>query len=309
MKAILMHEFGGPEVLKITDIDEPVPNAAEILVEVHAASVNPADAKVRAEGGYGNYNVTFPYILGRDFSGVVKSCGADVADFKPGDEVFGVLAAGIEGTYTEALVIDAAIAAKKPAGMSHVEAAALALTGLTALTSLEDAAGLKRAERILIHGGAGGVGSYAVQLAHTIGAEVITTASPANHDYLKSLGADRVIDYNSVDFTEIVSDCDVVFDLIGGEVNQSSFEVMKPGGRMIYIAPLLPGATPPRDDVQVIRPNVSRDRPHLERVAELFNAGDVIPPDIAIMPLADAGAAHEKIDGKHVRGKIVLSVR
>ncbi len=148
-----------------------------------------------------------------------------------------------------------------------------------------------------------------MQLAHHIGAHVSVTASPANHAYLLELGADEVIDYNTQDFTVVLSDLDVVFDLVGGEVHQRSFEVLKPGGRLAYIAPLLKDAEPPRDDVEVLRPKVGRDRPHLQRIIDLHETGAIKAPNLQILPLEEAGAAHSLIDTHHVRGKIVLQVR
>jgi len=309
MKAIEINSFGGTDVLELVDIPEPTPNSGEVLVSLHAASVNPADSKVRQGTGPGAANVTFPYVIGRDFSGVVKSCGAGVREFKQGDPVFGVLPMGIEGTYLEALTIDAGLVARLPESMSHSEAAALVLSGLTSLVAIEDTLELQAGERLLIHGGAGGVGSFAVQLAHHIGAEVITTASPENHEYLYDLGANEVIDYNTQDFTKMLSDIDAVFDLIGGEVHQRSYDVLKPGGRLAYIAPLLKDAALPRDDVQVLRPNVGRDRPHLLRIIELYKSGAIIAPDIQVFPLSDAGRAHDLSDTHHVRGKIVLQIQ
>ncbi len=308
MKAMIFEQFGGPEVLQYVDVPDPVSGPHEIVVDVHAASVNPADGKVRQGLGQGVENITFPYILGRDFSGTVRQTGAEVGDFQPGDEVFGVLEAGREGTYAEALSIKAGLAAAKPEQLTHAQAAALALGGLTALVSLEDTAELGKGEKILIHGGAGGVGSFAVQLAHHLGAQVISTASARNHAYLADLGADQVIDYTARDFTREVGDCDVVFDLIGGEVHQKSYTVLKPGGRLVYIAPPPPGAPAPRDDVRLLRPRVGRDRKYLQRIVELVALGAVRPPEISLMPLTDAGKAHEEIGTGHVRGKIVLEV-
>src|SRR4051794_1607544 len=213
MKAILLTQHGGPETMRLGDAPDPVAGAGEVVVDIHAASVNGADPKVRR--GKGRYQLdTFPHIMGRDFSGVVSQVGPGVSDFKIGDAVFGVLDAGHEGTYAETLAIKAAIIAKKPARLSHIEAAALGLISLTALTAIEDTAKLKRGETILIQGGAGGVAGSAVQLAKAIGAPVIPTASAANHPYVRGLGADRVIDYNKEDFTAIGPVCDVVFDTV-----------------------------------------------------------------------------------------------
>src|SRR5207342_1055298 len=177
----------------------------------------------------------------------------------------GVCDVGQEGAYAEKIAIKAAIVASKPDALSHAECAALALTGLTALVSIEDTLQLARGETVLIQGGAGGVAGFAIQLAKHLGATVVTTASARNHDYVRSLGADRVIDYNTQDFTAVVHDCDVVFDTVGGEVQVRSYTVLKPGGRLVWIAAAPAGFQPTRKDVQVLRPNVERDRAHLER--------------------------------------------
>ena len=230
-------------------------------------------------------------------------------DFRPGEAVFAVIERGLEGAYAEAVAIPAALAAHKPDFLTHAEAAALAITGLTALTALEDEAKLTAGETILIHGGAGGVGNFAVQYARHVGAEVFVTASPANHAYLEELGADGCIDYTKRDFAEAAPPCDVVFDTIGGQVHARSFAVLKPGGRLVHIAAGPEGFTPPRGDVSLIRPHVGRDRAHLERIVELVHTGAVRPPQTQEMPLSEAAAAQEISKTGHVRGKIVLRVR
>lgn len=309
MKAILMNNFGGPEVLQYGDVPDPVAGPGEIVVDIHAASLNPADWKVR-EGLYGTHGqMPFPHILGRDFSGVVRETGAGVGDFSEGDAVFGVLDRGKEGTYAEAVALKANLAAIKPPVLSHIEAAACALIGLTAIVALEDTGRLQSGETILIHGGAGGVGGFAVQYAKHVGAKVIVTASARNHEYVRQLGADEAIDYSKQDFTESVPECDVVFDTIGGAVHARSFSVLKPGGRLIHVAAGPKDFEPPRSDVTVIRPNVGRDRKYLERIVELVESGAVKPPEITQMPLTEAAAAQEISKTGHVRGKIVLVVR
>ena len=202
MKAAYFMRNGGPEVMEYGDVPDPVAGPGQVLIDVHAASVNAADWKVRS----GHYAPTteFPYIPGRDFSGVVSALGAGVTDFKVGDEVFGVSEQSGERCYAEKLAMNAAIVARKPKSLSHTEAAAVALIGLTALVSVEDTIKLEAGETILIQGGAGGVASFSVQLAKHIGARVITTASAANHDYLRGLGADQIIDYKTQDFTKVV---------------------------------------------------------------------------------------------------------
>ena len=185
----------------------------------------------------------------------------------------------------------------------------MALTSLTAIWALEDTAQLKAGETILIQGGAGGVAGFAIQLAKHIGATVITTASARNHDYARALGATRVIDYNTEDFTKSVAGCDVVFDTVGGEVQVKSYSVLKPGGRLVWIAAAPAGFTPSRTDVEVLRPRVARDRAHLERMKVLYAEGAVWPPAVTKYKLAAAAEAHRVSEGRHLQGKLVLMVR
>jgi len=307
MKAAYFMKNGGPEVMEYGDVPDPIAGPGQVVVDVHAASVNGADWKVRS----GHYAPTkeFPYIPGRDFSGVVSALGAGVNDFKVGDEVFGVSEQTGEKCYAEKVAMNSAIVAKKPEGLSHVEAASVALIGLTALISIEDTLQLKKGETILIQGGAGGVASFAIQAAKAIGARVITTTSAANRDYVKKLGADEVIDYNAQDFTKVVSGVDAVFDTVGGDVAKRSFDVLKPGGRAAFIASGGTAPTAPRDDVTSLRPKVGRDRAHLERIAALVTSGAVRVPEIKVYKLSDAAEAHKVSEGRHFRGKLVFKVR
>src|SRR3954462_14164811 len=306
MKAVYIEQFGGPEVVKYGDLPDPSAGPGQIVVDTFAARVNGADWKVRA-GHYGK--ATFPLALGRDFSGVVSAVGKGVADLRVGDEVFGVLEAGREGDYAEKIAIGAAIVGEKPSGLSHGDAAALALTGLTALCSVEDSLKLKSGETILIQGGAGGVASFAIQLAKHLGARVITTASAANLSYLRDLGADQVIDYNATDFTKAVSNCDAVFDTVGGEVATRSYAVLKPGGRAAFIASGGKAPTPERSDVTSLRPAVGRDRPHLDRVAALYQAGAIRSPEVTLYKLSEAVEALRVSEARHFRGKLVFKLR
>jgi len=308
MKAAYIDRQGGPDELKYGEVPDPVAGPGEVVVDIHAATVNAADWKMRKGGHYPPIKA-FPYVLGRDFSGVVSAVGEGVADLAVGDAVFGVCDAGQEGTYAERIAIKAAIVAKKPASLTHVEAAALALIGLTALVSLEDTLKLKKGETILIQGGAGGVASFAIQLARHLGAHVVTTASAANHDYVRSLGADEVIDYNAEDFTRAVSGVDAVFDTVGGDVTARSFAVLRPGGRLASIASGRAPPPSPRDDVTSLRPDVGRDRPRLERVAALFEEGAVKIPEITRYKLSQAAEAHRVSEGRHLRGKLVFEMR
>ncbi len=307
MKAAYFNKHGGPEVMEYGEIKDPVAAPGQVLVDVHAASVNGADWKVRA-GSYAPIT-DLPYIPGRDFSGVVCALGAGVTDLKVGDEVFGVCDVGLEQAYAEKVAIKASIVAKKPANLSHEDCAALALIGLTALVSIEDTLKIKSGETILIHGGAGGVASFAIQAAKHIGARVITTASAANHDYLRKLGADQIIDYNKEDFTKVVSGVDAVFDTVGGDVTQRSFAVLRAGGRAASIAAGQAAPVSPRADVQSLRPKVGRDREHLERIVALVASGAVRVPEITLYKLSEAAAAHKVSEGRHFRGKLVFKVR
>lgn len=306
MKAVFIDQFGGPEVLTYGDLPDPVAGPGQVVVDVAAASVNGADWRVRA----GQYSeAKFPLVLGRDFSGTVAATAADVHDLKVGDAVFGVLEGGREGACAEKLAIAAAIIAKKPDALSHIEAAALALTGLTAIISIETTLKLQRGETILIQGGAGGVASFAIQLAKHIGARVITTTSAANIEYVRSLGADDVIDYKAQDFTRAVSGCDAVFDTVGGDVALKSFAVLRPGGRAAFIASGAQAPKPERSDVTSLRPAVGRARAPLERIGELVAAGVVRPPEMKVFPLSQAAEAHRISEGRHFRGKLVFRVR
>lgn len=312
MKAVFVERYGGLDALRYGDLPDPIAGEGQVVVDIHAASVNAADVKVR-EGATQNTSTpranTFPCILGRDFSGIVASRGPGKVDLDVGDAVFGVLAPGRDGTYAEKVAEQASILCRKPDSLSHIEAAALALTGLTALVAIEETIKLERGERILIHGGAGGVASCAIQLAKHIGAVVITTASPANHAYVRGLGADQVIDYNKQDFTEVVRDVDAVFDTVGGDVAMRSFAVVRSGGRAAFIGSGPTAPPSPRPDVQSLRPSVGRDRPHLERIVELHETGVLRAPEMRVFPLAEAAEAQRISQGRHLRGKLVLRVR
>jgi NADPH:quinone reductase-like Zn-dependent oxidoreductase len=309
MKAAYLERFGGPEVLHYGDLPDPTAGPGEIVVDVAAASVNAADWKFRA-GQYARHSgANFPVIPGRDFSGSVGALGGGVDDLKLGDAIFGVLDVGREGTYCEKLTIKAALVAKKPTELSHVQAAAVALTGLTAVNSVADTLKLQRGETILIQGGAGGVAGFAIQFAKHLGARVITTTSAANRDYVLGLGADQIIDYNEQDFTKVVHGCDAVFDTVGGEVATKSFDVLRPGGRAAFIASGVEAPKPTRSDVVSLRPPVQRSRAAMERIAELIKTGAVRPPTIKVYPLAQAVDAHRLSESRHFRGKLVFQVR
>jgi NADPH:quinone reductase-like Zn-dependent oxidoreductase len=307
VKAAFFRTHGPPEVMEYGEVSDPVAGPGQVLVEIHAASVNAADWKMRS-GQYPT-KVALPHIPGRDFSGLVAAVGEGAHDFRPGDPVFGVCELPAEGAYAEKIVLRQEIVARKPERFSHVECAAVALAGVTALVSIEDTLKLSAGETILIHGGAGGVGGFSIQLAKHLGARVISTASAANHEYVRGLGADMVIDYRAQDFTQWVSGCDAVFDTAGGEVTARSFAVLRPGGRLASVAAGARAPASPRADVASLRPNVERKRRHLERIAGLLVEGAVRPPQIAVFSLSEALAAHRVSEARHLRGKLVLRVR
>jgi NADPH:quinone reductase-like Zn-dependent oxidoreductase len=305
VRAIVFNEYGGPEVLRYSEADDPSAGPGEIVVNVHAASINGADDKTRSGGGV--YKALFPHILGRDFSGVVSAVGPGVSDIAVGDAVFGVLDQGKDGAYAEKLVTRAELVIKKPDWLSHVEAAAVALTGITALWALEDTACLQAGETVLIHGAAGGVGTFAVQLARHLGAKVIATASSVSRHYVQGLGAHQVIDYSAEDFRSVAPPCDVVFDTVGGETQVLSYDVLKPSGRLVWIASAPPGFVSQRKDVWAKRPDVRRDRAHLRRVLDLLEVGAVSPSTVQTFALEDAAEAHRVAAMRHVAGKLVLT--
>ena len=251
MKAVQIDAFGGPEVLQVREIADPVPGPGEVLIDIHAATVNPADWKSRNGTYVKPPEGFFPHTLGRDFSGVVRALGDGAEGLLVGDQVYGVTPHGADGAYAEAIAIGANLVGLKPASITHDQAAALALTTLTAMIALEDTAHLAAGQKLLVQGGAGGVGSVGIQIGHHLGAHVITTASPGNHGYVSGLGADEVIDYNTTDFTEAVADCDVVFDTVGGEVHGRSYSVLKPGGKLVWIGGQPEGVLEVLNEIQV----------------------------------------------------------
>lgn len=305
MKAVRMHAPGGPEVLVYEEVPDPVPGDGEVLVAIKAASVNAADWKVR--NGQSPLMGELPHILGRDFSGIVEAAGPG-ADLEPGTEVYAVCPRDLEGGYAEKIAIGAKYVARKPQSLSHVEAAAIGLAGLTALVSIEDTLKLQRGETILIQGGAGGVGGMAVQLASHIGAHVITTARSENRDYVLRSGAHHVIDYTVENPTLVIADCDAAFDTVGGPCVAQCFAVLKPHGRAAFIASGQEAPESPRDDVTSLRPAVGRSRELMDRVTAHVEAGVFRLPEITVMDLAEARRAHELSEARHVRGKLVFQV-
>lgn len=308
MKAIRIHEFGGPDVLSIDEIDVPQPAKDEVLIRVHATSVNPVDWKIREGQRKERFPSSLPLTLGWDVSGVIEMVGEKAGNFKKGDEVYGRPDPTKNGAYAEYIVVKANLISIKPTSIGHTEAAAVPLAGLTAWQGLFDHGLLKEGQKVLIHAAAGGVGTYAVQLAKEKGAYVIGTASDQNIDFLKRLGADEVIDYNMEDFETVLSDIDLVLDTIGGETQLKSIAVLKEGGRLITtLAPEFVTEAKTRR-VHLIA-YVAQSIPNqLIEIAKLIDNGKLKPIVDKVLPFTDAKKAQIESEAGHTRGKIVLQV-
>ncbi|MCF2527684.1 NADP-dependent oxidoreductase [Yinghuangia soli] len=309
MRAIAQDVFGGPEVLKVVETERPEPGISEVLVRVHAAGVNPTDYWHRQTGGLLGDT---PVRLGWDVSGVVEAVGLGVSAFRPGDEVYGMpRLPQAAGTYAEYVVSPARHLARKPAGLDHVEAAALPLAALTAWQALVDAADVQPGQRVLVHAAAGGVGHLAVQIAKARGAYVIGTARAAKHAFLHGLGADEVIDYTAADFAEAVRDIDVVLDTIGGEYGPRSLRTLRPGGIVVSLASPAEAALAEVAEQQGKRAQfviVEPDRAGLQEITALVESGRLRVAVETVLPFEEAAKAHEIGQGGRVAGKIVLTV-
>jgi NADPH:quinone reductase-like Zn-dependent oxidoreductase len=305
MQAIRFHEYGPPDVLRLEDAPRPEPGEGDVLVRVRTAGVNPIDWKLRAGYLQAFMPVELPHTLGFDLAGTVEAVGAGVTGFAPGDDVFGRGAS----TYAEYAVAPATTLAPKPAAVSFDQAATLAVGGVTAWAGLFEAARLEPGQRLLVHGGAGGVGSFVVQLARWKGAHVTATASVANADFVRSLGADAVLDYAAVRFEDVVRDLDVVYDTVGGEITDRSWSVLRPGGILVAIAGMPDTETAQARGVRTSGTNAPAvTSPILRELAALAESGDLDPQVGRTFALADAARAHELSETGHGRGRIVLRV-
>ncbi|WP_409238648.1 NADP-dependent oxidoreductase [Streptomyces sp. PA5.6] len=310
MRAVSPRAWGAPENLVPVEVDRPEPGLTEILVRVHAAGVNPVDWKTRAEGTFGSWGDT--PILGYDVSGVVEEVGPGVTLYQPGDAVFGMPRFPEQtGGYAEFVTAPARRFAPKPASLSHVEAAALPLAALTAWQGLIETAGLRAGQRVLIHAAAGGVGHLAVQIAKAHGAYVIGTARADKHDFLRSLGADELIDYTATDFSEAVRDVDVVLDGVGGAYGDRSLPVLRRGGHLVTLPD--PGGLPDPHRAAELGVHagwtiVEPDRLGLLEIARLVDEGKLRVEVDTVLPLEEAAKAHAYGERGRTQGKIVLKV-
>jgi NADPH:quinone reductase-like Zn-dependent oxidoreductase len=290
----------------LDDVPIPQPGADELLVRIRAASVNPVDYKIRRGAVPWVTPEMLPIILGRDLSGTVE--GAGVGAFGQGEAVYAMLGGIDRGSYAQYVVVKPNEAARKPARLSHIEAAAVPLAALTAWQGLFDHGHLEAGQTVLIHGGSGGVGHFAIQFAKIKGATVLTTVSGQNLDFVTELGVDRAIDYQSQRFEEIARDVDLVLDLVGGETQERSWSVLKPGGMLVSAL-----GEPSREKAMQHRARgigyrAQANAGQLAEIGRLIDQGKVHPAVMATYPLAEAREAHEQLERGHVRGKIVLVV-
>jgi NADPH:quinone reductase-like Zn-dependent oxidoreductase len=305
MKAIQIHKFGGPEVLRLDEMPQPEPLSKQVLVRVHAAGVNPVDWKIR-EGKMGE--IPLPSIMGSDFSGEVEALGPDVTEFRVGEAVFGSVA-DESGSYAQYALAPVSQIIEKPGALEHVQAAAMPVPSLTAWQALFDEAKLRRGQKVLIHAAAGGVGNFAVQFAKWKGAYVAGTASAANAALVRSLGAHEFIDYRSTRFEEVVREADVVFDTVGGDTQERSWKVLRSGGVLVSIV------QPPSEQMAAahnargvfMREDATRTD-ELTQIARLVASGQIKVNVETVLPLREARKAQDLSQSGHAHGKIVLTV-
>jgi len=302
-----IHGFGESEVLHADEVEPSLPDASQVLVSVRAASINPVDFKIRS----GKYPAVkedrLPYALGRDVSGVIEKCGAQATQFKVGDEVFGMVGIG-GGGYAEKAVLDQQAIARKPSNLDYPHAASIPLAGQTAWQGLFRHGGLKAGQSVLIHGGSGGVGHFAIQFAKAKGARVLTTVSTSHVAFAKSLGADVVIDYKTQRFEDHASDLDMVFDLIDGETRERSWKLLKRGATLVTTLSEPSQQKAKELGVRALRYTVEADGRELGEIADLVAAGKVKPHVQKTYPLKEASQALAAVEHDHPVGKIVLVV-
>lgn len=311
MKAAQFKNYGGPEVIEINEVPKPAPLGNQVLIEVHAATINPFDYKVRRGYMKDAMPLKLPLTLGGNLSGVVVELGTDVVNFKIGDNVFGQSYAfgGGSGAIAEYAVASVENIAIKPKSINHIKAGSLPLVGVSAIQALKQHINLTKGQKILIHGGAGGIGSIAIQLAKHLGAYVVTTVSSEDKEFVKSLGADEVIDYQKEKFEEKLLSFDAVFDTVGGDTLDRSFKVLKKGGILVSML-----GEPSKDlaaeyGVKVIGQNTQTNSKNLSRLAQLVDQGVIKPQVIKVFPLDQTRQAFEYVETGHPKGKVVIEIK
>lgn len=307
MKAARVLHFGPPSVIENDELPRPEPAAGELLVRVKAAGVGPWDALIRE--GKSGVRETLPLILGSELSGIVDAVGPGVAGFKRGDEVYGATNQQFTGGYAEYALALAKMIAQKPKTLNFIQAASAPVVSVTAWQMLFEYAQVTLGQTVLIHGAAGNVGAYAVQLAHQAGLRVVATAASADREYVRDLGAEKVVDYETERFEEAVSGVDVVLDTVGGDTRQRSLRVLKQGGTLVSVVSPIPEETPKRYGIRAVFFYVDVTTERLNTLTELFDNGKLDTNVGTVLPLEEARAAHEMLGGApHQRGKIVLRV-
>ena len=308
MKAIVVHEYGGPEVLKFEDVPRPEPKDDEILVRTIAAGVNPVDGAARSQKFAQFLGIKLPAIPGYDVSGVVEKTGVKITKFKVGDQVYAYIALKTGGGYAEYAIATEKEASKKPKSLNYVEAAAVPLVSETAWQALIDTAKLSAGQTVLIHGGSGGVGSFAIQIAKARGAKVIATASTPNQDLLKQLGADVAIDYTKTKFEDVAKDVDVVLDSVGKDTLARSYGVVKKGGFIVSLVAQPDQAELDKHGIRGAALGVEPNSDELAEIGKLIDDKKIKVIVSQVLPLTDAARAQEQAATGHTRGKIVLKV-
>ncbi|NBI29288.1 NADP-dependent oxidoreductase [Chengkuizengella marina] len=311
MKAVVINQYGGRDQLQEKEVSVPKLNNKDVLIEVHASAVNPVDIYIRE--GYFQENIPhqFPVTLGLDVAGVVKEVGASVSKFKVGDEVFSRPDIARNGTYAEYVAVDENFVAKKPANLSFEEAASIPLVGITTYQSFIDKAQLKQGDKVLIHAGAGGVGTFAIQFAKSKGAYVATTTSEKNVQFVKQLGADEVINYKTTDFSEVLSEYDIVLDTLGGDIQEKSIKVLKDGGTLVALNQQPAENLGKEKNIKASFIFMQPDGEQLQEIAELIEANKIKPIIAEQFSLSEQGIrnAHELSESKRAKGKIVIKVK
>ncbi|UOR11130.1 NADP-dependent oxidoreductase [Halobacillus amylolyticus] len=310
MKAIVIEQYGGKEQLIEREVPAPEIQQDQVLVELHATSINPIDWKLREGYLQEKLNFEFPIILGWDAAGVVKKIGSAVKNFKEGDRVFARPETTRNGTYAQYAAVDEYLLAHLPDSISYEEAAAVPLAGLTAWQCLVDFANIKKGDKVLIHAGSGGVGHFAIQIAKSFGATVAATASSRNQDWVEELGVDHFIDYKQEDFSELLSDYDIVLDTMGGDIQEKSFKVLKEGGRMPSIVQPPDGEVAESFGVKAGFVWLEPDGGKLSKLANLMVKGEMKPVIGHQFDFSEQGLkkAHELSETHHAKGKIVISI-
>jgi len=315
MRAALLSGYGPPEMVTVADVALPaMAPHNEVMIKVEAAGLNPFEAKLRRGWLAGLFPLPLPHVLGCDVAGTIIAKGFDVSEFEVGDRVYGLIDVLRSGSYAEYVAVPAYLVRKMPTNLSFEEAAAVPMAACTAWYGLVTLANIQPGQRVLVQAGSGGVGSFAIQIAKAHGAWVATTASAANHDFVRSLGADQVIDYQAADFRKEVSDIDIVLDVIGGETGQHSYEVLKPGGTLLVVL-RGDGVEIANREANMAKHGVttkivafSAQPEILDQLRPLLEAQSIRVPLESVTPLVDVAAAHARLDAGHARGKAVLKV-